>query len=135
MDVLSVEQRSALMRRVRQHGTKPELVVRRFLHASGLRYRLNVRSLPGSPDLVFPKYKAVVLVHGCYWHRHAGCRFTTLPSSNVDFWQQKFAANVERDRRKERELRALGWRVFVVWGCETSANRLQRLAREIKNAG
>jgi len=106
---------------VRQKGTGPELRIRKALHRLGFRYRLNDRNLPGSPDLVFPKYKAVIFVHGCFWHRH-GCRHTTTPSTRKDFWEDKFRANVERDERKIRELEKSGWRVLVVWECETKKN-------------
>lgn len=123
------------MRRVRQRDTAPEMVVRRFLHAAGLRYRLNVRSLPGSPDMVLPKYKVAIFVHGCFWHRHDGCRLTTTPKTNAAFWQSKFVANVRRDRTKARALRLAGWRVFVVWECDTASARLQRLERAIRKAG
>src|SRR3546814_1568347 len=88
-----------------------------LLFARGFRYRLHVRGLPGSPDLVFPKRKAVVFVHGCFWHRHEGCRYTTTPRTNEDFWRQKFQGNVARDRRHAEMLHALGWRVAVVWEC------------------
>lgn len=131
-DPLSPEARSALMARVRRSGTSPELIVRSFLHRAGLRYRLAVRGLPGTPDIVLPKYRAVVFVHGCFWHRHEGCRYTTTPKANAAFWLDKFARNVERDKRKERELRAAGWRVFVVWACDISPGTLGRLERKIR---
>lgn len=117
-DTLSRKQRSANMSRVRSGDTKPEWILRCGLHRLGFRYRLGNRRLPGRPDLVFPKYQAAVFVHGCYWHRHPGCKDASTPKSNVAFWTAKFAENVERDRRKERELQDLGWRVLVVWECE-----------------
>lgn len=107
------------MRSVRQKDTAPEMVVRRIIHAIGARYRLHRKDLPGSPDLVFPRRHLCIFVHGCFWHRHTCCRLASTPGSNVDFWQEKFARNVERDIRKENELRAAGWDVEVVWECET----------------
>jgi DNA mismatch endonuclease (patch repair protein) len=105
------------MRSVPQKNTTPELHLRKALHAMGFRYRLNDRKLPGSPDLVFPKYRAVIFVHGCFWHRH-GCRYTTTPATRREFWEAKFKANMERDEEKERKLQDAGWRVKIVWECE-----------------
>lgn len=112
-------QRSALMAKVRGKNTRPELLVRRKVHALGYRFRLHRRDLPGTPDLVFAGRRTVLFVHGCFWHRHPGCRLASTPKTRVAFWEAKFAANVERDRQKEGELRATGWRVGVVWECET----------------
>lgn len=118
-ETISTERRSAIMRSVRQKGTAPEMVVRRIAHAIGTRYRLHRKDLPGRPDIVFPSRRLCIFVHGCFWHRHPGCRLASSPSSNTEFWQEKFARNVERDARKENELRAAGWRVEIVWECET----------------
>lgn len=107
------------MSRIRSRDTKPELIVRRLLHRMGYRFRLHRKDLPGSPDIVLPKYKTVIFVHGCFWHRHEGCRYAYNPKSRVDFWQKKFLQNVERDRKVRHELIELGWRVLVVWECET----------------
>ena len=111
--------RSALMARVRGKDTKPEMVVRRVAHALGYRFRLHRRDLPGSPDLVFPNRRKVIFVHGCFWHRHPGCRRATTPKTRAEFWLAKFERNVERDVRKEIELMAAGWEVLVIWECET----------------
>ena len=111
--------RSALMARVGPKNTKPEIVVRRLLHAMGRRFRLHRRDLPGTPDIVLPGAKKAIFVHGCFWHRHPGCSKTTTPKTRRTFWTEKFDRNVERDRRKERELRAAGWDVCTVWECET----------------
>jgi len=111
--------RSALMSRIRGRDTKPELVVRSLLHRMGYRFRLCRRDLPGSPDIVLPRHGMVVFVHGCFWHRHKGCKGATSPKSNVGFWQDKFAANVERDARNRRDLRCLSWKVVTVWECQT----------------
>ena len=117
MKTLTTPERSRMMSGIRGKNTWPERILRSALFAAGFRYRLHVRGLPGSPDLVFPKYRAVVFVHGCFWHRHEGCRYTTLPKSNGDFWLQKFDGNVMRDARNAELLRGLGWRVAVVWEC------------------
>lgn len=119
MDRLSPDQRSRLMGRVRQKNTKPELVLRRIVFALGYRYRLHVKDLPGSPDLVFPSRRKVIFVHGCFWHRHDGCRLATVPKTRAEFWQSKFDANCQRDQRVENELATLGWEILSVWECET----------------
>lgn len=107
------------MAKVGPRDTKPELIVRRILHALGRRFRLHRRDLPGTPDIVLPAPRKAIFVHGCFWHRHEGCRKATTPKTRVEFWQEKFERNVERDRRKERELREAGWDVLTVWECET----------------
>ncbi len=135
-DTLTKKQRSITMSKVRSHDTKPEWILRCGLHGLGFRYRLKNNHLPGHPDLVFSKFHAVVFVHGCYWHRHAGCKDASTPKSNVDFWEKKFAENVERDFRAIQELEKLGWRILVVWECELtnhSVETVQRVARWLKN--
>lgn len=117
MDIISPEQRSALMSRIRGKDTKIELEVRRGLHALGFRYRLGGAGLPGRPDIVLPKYRTVVFVHGCFWHRH-DCHLFRLPKTRPEFWKTKIDANAERDRRKQAELRATGWRVETIWECQ-----------------
>ena len=106
------------MSRIRSKDTTPERVVRSFLHRNGFRFRLHVKNLPGMPDIVLPKYKTVIEVRGCYWHRHEDCKYAYMPKTKVDFWQRKFAENVVRDQRTEQELRELGWNVIIVWECE-----------------
>ena len=134
MDRLSVNRRSWLMSRVRGENTTPELTVRKYLHALGFRYRLHVKELPGKPDIVLPKYRTVVFVHGCFWHRHRGCRYASMPKSNVKFWIEKFKLNVARDKRNAVALRKAGWRCLTIWGCETKLNEnLDRLAERIVN--
>lgn len=118
--------RSALMSRVKAKDTKPELRVRRSAHGLGYRYRLHRRDLPGSPDLVFPGRRKALFVHGCFWHRHQGCRKTTMPKTRAKFWQRKFDDNVRRDERVIAALRELGWDVLVVWECETLDEDLLR---------
>ena len=113
----SPEVRSRNMAQIRSTNTKPELVVRKHLFSKGLRYRVNVKTLPGKPDLVFPKYKTVVFVNGCFWHKHDCGRFR-WPSSNQEYWEKKIKRNLERDQLNYEELRNLGWKVIVVWECE-----------------
>jgi DNA mismatch endonuclease (patch repair protein) len=134
MDVVDSATRSRMMAGIRSKNTKPEITVRRYLHARGFRYRLHAHALPGSPDLVLPKYKVAIFVHGCFWHRHPGCRYTTTPASNVEHWTQKFRENTERDARKQAALEGAGWRVIVVWECElrrTAQETLDRLCKAI----
>lgn len=107
------------MRRVGRANTKPELIVRSLLHSFGLRFRLHRKSLPGSPDIVLSKHHTAIFVHGCFWHRHPGCKYATTPKTRQEFWIPKFEGNVARDARKEAQLQELGWRVLIVWECET----------------
>ena len=116
MDTVDSKTRSRIMSSVRQKDTGPEWLLRSALHKAGLRYRLHVRKLPGSPDLVFPRFRAVIFVHGCYWHSH-GCYKTTVPKSRREFWQRKFSKNRSRDERNIMLLKKCGWRVMTVWEC------------------
>ena len=118
-DVFTPDQRAALMSRIRGRDTKPEMVVRRLVHALGFRYRLHRRDLPGSPDLVFRGRHKVIFVHGCFWHRHPGCKLAAVPKTGEDFWQRKFEQNVQRDRTVVELLKKNGWEVLIVWECET----------------
>ena len=134
MDVVDLAKRSEMMAGIKSKNTRPEMVVRKFLHSQGFRYRLHSRKLPGSPDLILPKYKIAIFVHGCFWHRHVGCKYATNPSSNAERWAAKFHGNIERDAKNEVALRALGWSVLIVWECELRAaetNRLDLLIRQI----
>lgn len=117
---------------IRGKNTKPELAVRRYLHRQGFRYRLHVRTLPGRPDIVLPRYGAVLFVHGCFWHRHKGCRYAYMPKSRPEFWDPKLSGNADRDVRDQERLGHLGWRVHVVWECETAANLLRDVVDRIK---
>lgn len=118
-DTVDSQKRSEMMSRIRSRDTKPEIIVRRIAHRLGLRFRIHRKDLPGCPDIVFPRYRAVIMVHGCFWHRHPGCRYAYTPKTRVRFWQEKFENNVVRDRRNETALHELGWRVLVIWECET----------------
>ncbi|MEZ5362762.1 MAG: DNA mismatch endonuclease Vsr [Bryobacterales bacterium] len=116
-DVFSKEERSRVMRRVKGADTKPEMRVRRRLHALGFRYSLHRKDLPGKPDIVLRKYKTVVFVHGCFWHGHSGCKAADLPASNRAYWDRKIGRNLERDKRNQALLREKGWRIIVIWEC------------------
>lgn len=108
---------------IRSRNTAPELAVRRFLHAAGLRFRLHDQKLPGRPDIVLPSRRVAILVHGCFWHRHPGCLFATMPATNSAFWVAKFDANVTRDLSKAKALSDIGWQVLVIWECETRCEK------------
>lgn len=134
LDILTREARSALMSRIRGTNTKPELVVRRLLHSGGYRFRLHRRDLPGTPDIVLPKYRMAVFVHGCFFHAHRGCKLAYTPKTRTDFWRSKFADNRRRDARVKTLLRKAGWTPIVVWECETErpdevARRLNRVLK------
>lgn len=132
MDIFDKSRRSQLMAKVKQKNTAPEIIVRKFLFSKGFRYRINVKSLSGTPDIVLSKYKTVIFVHGCFWHGHT-CRAGHLPSSNLDYWVTKIEKNIERDNRKINELEKLGWNVVVIWQCEIKAlkNREIRFSKLI----
>jgi DNA mismatch endonuclease (patch repair protein) len=130
MDKITPEQRSYTMSRIRSKDTKPEMLVRRHLHALGFRYSLHSSKLPGHPDLVLTKWHTVIFVNGCFWHRHEGCKAASTPKSNVEFWQAKFQRNVERDKHEHALLKAAGWRVIVIWECEVKS-RINELQSEI----
>jgi DNA mismatch endonuclease (patch repair protein) len=117
------------MSSIRARDSKPEMLVRRHLHGLGFRYRLSPRDLPGRPDLVLSRYGVAILVHGCFWHGHRGCRFATVPSTRTEFWTTKFAANRNRDAAAEEKLRELGWRVAIVWECALRSNQIEALKR------
>jgi len=117
-DILSPEERSKRMSLIRGTGSAPEIKLRRLVHGMGFRYRLHVRELPGKPDLVFPSRHAIIFMHGCFWHRHSGCKLARLPKSKLEFWKPKLDANKKRDISNQRQLKDLGWRVLVVWECE-----------------
>jgi DNA mismatch endonuclease (patch repair protein) len=134
-DRLSTKHRSWNMSRIGSKNTGPERIVRSVLHSLGFRFRLHRKSLPGTPDIVLPKYKTVIFVHGCFWHRHMNCKYCYTPKSRVEFWNKKFDGNVERDSKRVRQLEELGWRVLTVWECETNdhaslANSLSRYLME-----
>ena len=139
-DILTKSRRHQCMSHIRGKNTKPEILVRKGLHARGFRFRLHNKKLPGSPDIVLPKYGVAIMVNGCFWHGHKGCRYATKPKSNVEFWETKIARNRHRDEVTNAHLEALGWHVITVWECELrgkaeAASKLDALAEEIREAG
>lgn len=141
-DVHTPKQRSYNMSRIRNKDTKPEEFVRKYLFSHGFRYRKNDARLPGKPDIVLPKYKTVIFVNGCFWHKHEGCKFFVWPKNNADFWREKIESNVLRDGRNHELLTAMGWRVVTIWECELKRNKcdetlelLFKYLREIEEKG
>ena len=131
-DVVNPQVRSRMMASIRGKDTKPELALRKALHGLGLRYRLHARDLPGKPDLVFPRFKTVVFVHGCFWHRHPDCRYASTPATRPEFWSAKFAGNVARDQRVSTSLQANGWLVLTVWECDIKKRGGIVIAQEVE---
>lgn len=133
MDRFTPSQRSDMMSKVRGKNTRPEERVRSILHRLGFRFRLHRKDLPGTPDIVLPKYGTVIFVHGCFWHRHPGCKKASMPQTNKEFWERKLARNVERDAEVSEKLTRIGWRVLVVWECELKNPEIlsARLLREL----
>ena len=135
-DIKTKESRSYNMSRIAGKDTKPEELVRKYLFSKGFRYRKNVRKLPGTPDLVLPKYRTVIFVNGCFWHGHEGRKYFVWPKSNAEFWRQKIETNISRDQRKEAQLRDMGWNVMIVWECELRPPKrqatLERLESQIR---
>jgi len=113
------EQRSRNMSAIKSKNTKPEIKVRKILHSMGYRFRLHAKDLPGSPDIVLPKYKTVIFIHGCFWHRHENCKYASTPKTRKEFWENKFKANLKRDAEVQEKIKNLDWRSFVIWECET----------------
>lgn len=135
-DRLTRERRSWNMSRIRSRDTVPELVLRSLLHRAGFRFRLHPKQLPGRPDVILPKYRTAIFVHGCFWHRHRGCRNATTPSTRPEFWQAKFEGNVSRDARNHLELETAGWNVLTVWECELKVDAegvARRVASKLRN--
>ncbi len=128
-DIFSPEKRSEIMSRIRSRHTKPERQLRSLLHRMGYRFRLHVEKLPGKPDIVLPRHRTVIFLHGCFWHQHPGCRYAYVPKSRSEFWGKKFIANRKRDHKVENELKVLSWQVIIVWECEL--NKLDELSLRI----
>ena len=131
VDTFSKETRSYVMSRIKCKDTKPEIIVRSYLFSRGLRFRKNDKRYPGSPDIVFPKYKTIVFVHGCFWHLHEGCKYARIPKSNVDYWEKKLYRNRERDKHNQKELEKMGWNVITVWECELKKNKVEQTLEEL----
>lgn len=136
-DTITRERRSWNMSRIKGQNTGPEVRLRSLLHRAGFRFRIHAKELPGRPDIILPKYRAAIFVHGCFWHRHAGCRNATMPSTRTEFWQAKFDANISRDERNRAALQAAGWTVFTIWECELKSDApgvVERLSRNMREA-
>ena len=132
MDIISEEKRSWNMSRIRGKDTKPEIIVRSMLHKMGYRFSLHRKDLPGTPDIVLPKYKTAIFVHGCFWHRHKGCKYAYTPKSRIKFWKNKFIETVKRDKQHLKQLKENGWEVFIVWECETKdMDKLKKIINKI----
>lgn len=132
-DTFTSEERSEIMRRVKGKNTKPEVWVRSVLHRIGYRFRLHRKDLPGNPDIVLPRYRAVIFVHGCFWHQHPGCRKATIPKNNREYWERKLQRNVQRDQTAKASLEKLGWRVLTLWECEIPRQESE-LREHLRNA-
>ena len=133
-DHLSKEKRSWNMSRIKSKNTSPEILVRKYLHKNGFRFRICRKDLPGKPDIVLPKYNTIIFVHGCFWHRHEGCKRATTPKSNTDYWLSKFKRNVERDLDNYNKLNKNGWKVLIIWECEVkNCDKLENLIAKIKD--
>jgi DNA mismatch endonuclease (patch repair protein) len=137
-DIYSKRKRSQIMSKISGHETKPEILIRKYLFSLGFRFRKNVKSLPGKPDIVLPKYKTVIFVHGCFWHGHMECKASTLPTTNVRFWKDKIKGNIDRDLRNKKKLKKLGWKVIIIWQCKLKnliirEKTLAKLAGQIKS--
>jgi DNA mismatch endonuclease (patch repair protein) len=130
-DIVDPPTRSRMMANIKGSNTGPEIALRKALHALGLRYRLHDRKLPGRPDIVLPRWKAVIFVHGCFWHRHEGCRYATVPATRSQFWNEKFAANIFRDQRNLDGLASAGWRTRVVWECNLKTLGASTVANDV----
>jgi DNA mismatch endonuclease, patch repair protein len=133
VDVVDRATRSRMMANIRGRDTKPEMAVRRTLHALGFRFRLHDRRLPGRPDIVLPRYRVAIFVHGCFWHRHVGCRFCTTPSTRPEFWAEKFASNVARDAKQVESLIVSGWRVATIWECALKGGLQERWSTRLSD--
>lgn len=134
-DVFSPEKRSQIMAKIRSKNTKIELLVRKWLFSSGYRFRVNDKRYPGTPDIVLPKYKTALFIHGCFWHQHEGCKKSHIPKSNIEYWTNKLNKNVERDKIKINQLNEMGWKVIIIWECELISDphsRLTHLLQEIR---
>lgn len=135
-DVHSKETRSYNMSRIRSKDTKPELLVRKFLHKNGFRYRLHVKDMPGKPDIVLPKYKTVIFIHGCFWHGHEGCKYATIPKTRTEWWSNKIGLNARNDIASIEVLKKAGWNYIIIWGCElknaTLLNTLELIILKLK---
>ena len=132
-DIFSKEKRSEIMSKIGPKDSKPEIIVRKIVHSLSYRFRLHRKDLPGNPDLVFPKYKKAIFVHGCFWHGHKRCQQGKLPATNTTFWEEKISGNVKRDKSNFNKLRRLGWKYLVIWQCDIKKSNKENLKRKINN--
>lgn len=130
-DVHTKEQRSYNMSRIKSKNTKPEMLVRKFLHANGFRYKLHDKSLPGKPDIVLPKYKTVIFVHGCFWHGHKNCKYFVVPKTRTEWWLNKINGNIANDAKAAKALRKKGWKVIYIWECNLNAVKVEKTLHNI----
>ncbi|MNC42403.1 Very short patch repair protein [compost metagenome] len=133
MDKFTREKRSSIMKNVTSKNTMPEITIRRLLHKMGYRFRLHRKDLPGTPDIVLPKYKKAIFVHGCFWHGHVNCKKAKLPSTNVEFWESKIDGNKMRDERNILKLEEMGWECLIIWTCQIKKSELQAISKKIQN--
>ena len=132
MDIVDTATRSRMMSGIKGKNTRPEMIVRQYLHGKGYRYRLHRKDLPGRPDIVLPRLKTCIFVHGCFWHRHAGCPYAAQPKTRPEFWSKKFERNVLRDKGNIEALESIGWSVIIVWECEVKSGTFERIADQLK---
>ncbi|MCL4456808.1 MAG: DNA mismatch endonuclease Vsr [Nitrospirae bacterium] len=130
-DIFSKKKRSEIMSKIRGRETAPEVAVRKFLFSEGFRFRKNVKKMPGTPDIVLPKYNTVIFIHGCFWHRHRNCKKAQLPETRSEFWGKKINENVERDKKNIRKLKEAGWKVIVLWQCQLKKKQSERWQKSL----
>lgn len=131
VDVHDGKTRSYNMSRIKGKDTKPELIVRKYLHSKGLRFRLHDKKLPGKPDIVLPKYRTVIQIHGCFWHKHEGCKYFVIPKTRTEWWLEKINKTATNDKKNERTLNELGWKIIVVWECDLKGNKIEKTLNKI----
>lgn len=132
-DIYTKDKRSKIMSNIGSVSTKPEIIIRKSLFSKGFRYRINYKKLPGKPDIVLPKYRTVIFVHGCFWHAHPNCKDSHLPKSNIEFWENKISSNINRDKNNIEQLVDLKWNIIVIWECEIKKKSLESLIEEVAN--
>lgn len=132
-DIYSEQQRSDLMKKIGSKNTKPEIIIRKIVHSAGYRFRLHRKDLPGTPDLVFPKFKKVIFINGCFWHGHQGCKKSSLPTTKKELWEEKIKKNIERDSKNIADLKKRGWETLIIWECEIKKKNYNMLTINISN--
>jgi DNA mismatch endonuclease (patch repair protein) len=132
-DIITIEQRSWLMSQIKEKNTKPEIAIRKLLHSKGFRFRIHDKRLAGKPDLLLPKYKTVIFIHGCFWHQHPGCSVSHMPKSNIEYWASKLGKNIIRDKKNKKELKKAGWKVIVIWECDIKKHPIKTLNKLVSS--